>query len=65
MKDYKAAEGKCVKIPYKGKVEDIVREIKGGLASCCSYVGATKIKDLPKCASFVRVQQQENTIFGE
>jgi len=65
LKDYKAAEGKCVKVPYRGKVENIIREIKGGLASCCSYVGATKIKDLPKCASFVRVTQQENTIFGE
>ncbi len=65
LKDYKAAEGKCTEIPYKGKVEEIVREIKGGLASCCSYVGATKIKDLPKCASFVRCTQQENTIFGE
>ena len=64
LKDYKAAEGKCIEIPYKGKVEEVVREIKGGLASCCSYVGATKIKDLPKCASFVRVTQQENTIFG-
>jgi GMP reductase len=63
LKDYKAAEGKCVKVPYKGKVEKVVREIKGGLASCCSYVGATNIKDLPKCASFVRVAQQENTIF--
>lgn len=65
LKDYKAAEGKCVKIPYKGKVEGVVREIKGGLASCCSYVGATRIKDLPKCASFVRCTQQENTIFGK
>jgi len=65
LKDYKAAEGKCISVPYKGSVEDVVREIKGGLASCCSYVGASRIKDLPKCASFVRVTQQENTIFGE
>ena len=64
LKDYKAAEGKSITVPYKGKVEEVVREIKGGLASCCTYVGATKIKDLPKCASFVRCSQQENTIFN-
>jgi len=65
LKDYKASEGKCIEVPYKGKVENVVREIKGGLASCCSYVGATRIKDLPKCASFVRVTQQENNFFKE
>jgi len=64
MKGYKAEEGKCVEVPYKGPVEQVVREIKGGLASACTYVGAARIKDLPKCASFVRCTQQENTIFG-
>lgn len=64
LKDYKAAEGKCVEIPYKGPVSEIIREIKGGISSACSYVGASKIKDIPRCASFVRCTQQENTIFG-
>ena len=61
---YKAAEGKCVTIPYKGPVGNVVREIKGGLASACTYVGAARIKDLPKCASFVRCTRQENTVFS-
>lgn len=65
LKNYKAAEGKCVRVPYKGKVEDVIREIKGGLTSACTYVGAARIKDLPKCASFVRCTQQENTVFGK
>ena len=47
------------------EIENIINEIKGGLASCCSYVGASKIKNLSKCASFVRVNAQENTIFGD
>ena len=64
LKSYKAAEGKCVEVPYKGPVEEVIREIKGGLASACTYVGASCIKDLPKCASFVRCTKQENTIFG-
>ena len=64
LKKYKAAEGKCVNIPYKGKAEEIVREIRGGLASACTYVGASRIKDLPKCASFVRCTRQENTVFS-
>ncbi|KKM06928.1 hypothetical protein LCGC14_1739080 [marine sediment metagenome] len=64
LSNYKAVEGKSVTIPYKGPVENIIREIKGGLASACTYVGASKIKDLPKCASFVRCTQQENTVFN-
>ena len=65
LKDYKAAEGKTVRISYKGKALDVIREIKGGLSSTCTYVGASCLKDLPKCASFVRCSQQENTIFNE
>lgn len=65
LANYKATEGKCVVVPYKGPVENVVREIKGGLLSACTYVGASKIKDFPKCASFVRVSQQENTFFGD
>jgi len=32
-------------------------DIKGGLRSCCAYVGATCIKDLPKCAKAVKVNR--------
>ena len=61
---YRGAEGKEIKIPYKGKVEDTMTEIIGGVRSACTYIGATKIKDMPKCATFVQVLQQENQVFN-
>ncbi len=64
LSSYKASEGKAVDIKYKGPVKEVIQEISGGLRSCCAYVGANCIKNLPKCASFVRVNQQENPIFN-
>ena len=61
---YRGSEGKEIKIPYKGKVEDTMTEIIGGVRSACTYIGATKIKDMPKCATFVQVLQQDNQVFN-
>jgi len=63
--DYKAAEGKCTTVPYKGPVANAIREIEGGLRSACAYVGANRLKDLPKCTTFIRVNRTHNTIFEE
>ena len=41
-----------------------VQQILGGVRSACSYVGAERLKDLPKCATFVRVNRQLNNIYG-
>jgi GMP reductase len=54
VKDYSAAEGKCVKVSYKGSAADVVGRVMGGLRSACAYVGADRLKDLPKCCTFVR-----------
>ena len=54
VKEYVAAEGKCVEMPYKGPAAGILREITGGLRSACAYVGADRLKDLSKCCTFVR-----------
>ena len=61
---YRAAEGKTVKVPYRGPVKDTIQQILGGVRSACTYVGAKRIKDLPKCCTFVRVNRQLNTVFG-
>ncbi len=63
LKDYAAAEGKCVEVPYKGPVEDVLREVTGGLRSACAYVGAERLKDLCKCCTFVRCTKTHNTVF--
>lgn len=57
MANYRASEGASQEVAYKGPANKIIEEIAGGIRSACTYVGATKIKDLPKCASFVRVNK--------
>ena len=62
---YRGAEGKLVSIPYKGEVEGTLTEILGGLRSTCTYIGAKRIKDMPKCTTFVRCTQQVNQVFNQ
>lgn len=62
--DYRASEGKTVKVPYRGPVEETVKDILGGLRSACTYVGARQLKELTKRTTFVRVMEQHNQIFG-
>ncbi|MDK1254609.1 GMP reductase [Cronobacter dublinensis] len=61
---YRAAEGKTVKLPLRGPVEETARDILGGLRSACTYVGASRIKELTKRTTFIRVQEQENRVFN-
>jgi len=63
LKDYKAAEGRCVEVPCKGPVAATLQEITGGLASAATYLGASKLKDFPKCCTFIRVNRTHNTVF--
>jgi len=62
--EYRASEGKTVKVPYKGPVSETVKDILGGVRSTCTYVGASKLKELSKRTTFIRVQEQENQVFN-
>jgi len=62
--EYRASEGKTVRVPYRGAVAETLQGILGGLRSSCTYVGAKKLKELPKRTTFIRVSQQLNTVFG-
>ncbi|AYH15973.1 GMP reductase [Pectobacterium parmentieri] len=62
--EYRAAEGKTVKLPLRGPVDNTVRDILGGLRSACTYVGASRLKELTKRTTFIRVAEQENRIFN-
>ena len=61
---YRGAEGKVVQLPHKGPVDQTVIEILGGIRSTCTYIGAKRIKDMPKCTTFVRCTQQVNQVFN-
>ena len=65
LKDYRAAEGRIVEVPYKGPVRNTIQEILGGLRSTCTYVGAKRLKDLPKCTTFIKVNRQLNNTFEQ
>ena len=61
--EYRASEGKTVQVPFKGNVISTVLDILGGLRSACTYVGASRLKELTKRTTFIRVSEQENQIF--
>ncbi|HJW55181.1 MAG TPA: GMP reductase [Burkholderiaceae bacterium] len=62
---YRASEGKEVLVDYRGPVDDTLQDILGGVRSACTYVGAHKLKELTKRATFIRVTQQLNDMFGK
>ncbi|MGI9279153.1 MAG: GMP reductase [Endozoicomonas sp.] len=62
--NYRASEGKTVKVPYRGPVENTVQDVLGGVRSTCTYVGAATLKELTKRTTFIRVQEQENRFFN-
>ena len=63
LAEHRAAEGKKVRLIYKGDLDNTVQKILGGMRSACSYVGAKKLKDLPKSTTFIRVTQTTNEIY--
>lgn len=60
---YRSSEGKTVKIEYRGSVKSTILDIQGGIRSTMTYIGAKKIKDIPKCTTFIRVNRQLNQIY--
>lgn len=64
LASYRASEGKVVKVPYRGHVDNTVLDVLGGLRSACTYTGSAQLKDLPRNTTFLRVTQQTNEVFG-
>ena len=58
--NYRSSEGRTVEVPYRGPVENTIKDMLGGLRSTCTYVGAPSLKQLSKCTTFVRVSNQFN-----
>jgi GMP reductase len=63
LKDYRASEGREVLVPYRGAVADTIQTILGGVRSTCTYVGASTLKQLSKCTTFIRVNNQYNRTY--
>lgn len=63
MSNYKASEGREAFIPYTGSLDKILQDIKGGIASACTYIGAANVKDMSKCATLIKVNHTINKVF--
>ena len=62
-KEYRASEGRVVQVPYRGDVGPIVGDVLGGVRSTCTYVGAKSLKELSKRTTFIRVNNQYNSVY--
>ena len=60
---YRGNEGRAITIPDRGPVKETVEDMLGGVRSACTYIGAIRLKDVPKCASFVRTNTLLNKAY--
>ena len=63
MNNYRSSEGRELKIPYKGDLNNTIEDYLGGVRSTCTYIGAREIKDMAKCTTFLLTTQQLNKHF--
>ena len=63
LKEYRSSEGREILVPYRGAVGRTIQDILGGLRSTCTYIGAPTLKQISKCATFVRANSQFNKVF--
>ena len=63
LKNYRASEGREVLVPYRGAIANTIQTILGGVRSTCTYVGAINLKQLTKCTTFVRANNQFNRTY--
>jgi len=63
MENYRSSEGRVVRVKCKGSLQTTVQDYLGGVRSTCTYINAKKIKNIPKCVTFIRVNNQLNRVF--
>ena len=62
---YRGNEGRLISLPYRGPVSNTVEDILGGVRSACTYIGARRLKDMPKCATFVTTHNVINRVYEQ
>lgn len=63
LKDYRSSEGREVVVPYRGAVANTIQNILGGLRSTCTYAGASRLKHLMRCVTFIRCYDTHNRVY--
>lgn len=64
-KEYRPDEGRNLMIPVQGSVHKVINQVKGGLRSACTYVGARTLEELYNKTTFVKVNHQINTTLAK
>lgn len=62
--NYRVAEGKCVKLKHRGRVEKTIVDILGGIRSTLTYIGAEKMDQVYEKTTFIKVNNVANTIYN-
>ncbi len=62
---YRGNEGRLISLPYRGPVVNTIEDILGGVRSACTYIGARRLKDMAKCASFVQTNNVINKVYEQ
>lgn len=65
MKIYRASEGRSFFIDCRGKVQDTLNDIFGGLRSYGTYIGCYCIKNFEYNTQFIKVNQQLNNPYDK
>ena len=60
---YRASEGRVSLVPYVGPIDGVLEELLGGLRSTMTYIGAWKLKNIPKQCTFYKVHNQLNRTY--
>ena len=58
---HRASEGRYVLMPHKGSIHPFIQDLFGGIRSAGTYIGARKLKEFPRRATFVRTNKQLTT----
>lgn len=56
--NHRASEGRYVLMPYKGSIHDFLQDLFGSLRSTGTYIGARRLKEFARRATFIRVNRQ-------
>ena len=63
LKDYRSSEGREILVPYRGDVKVTMQNILGGIRSTCTYAGASRLKHLMRCVTFIRCYDTHNRVY--
>lgn len=57
---HRASEGRYTLIPFKGNMDIFIQDLLGSLRSTGTYIGARRLKEFPRRATFILVNRQLN-----